>query len=100
MSEFSHSFTSKNKPGFSLGQTYFTKNAFGTLDHADAFAALQRHGCGDWGECGEEDWQSNEEALFNEDRLFSVYRDRNDRRFWIITEADRSGTTILLPEDY
>lgn len=83
-----------------LGQVCITTNALHTLDQLDAHAALQRHGRGDWGECGEEDWQSNEFALLHKDRLLSVYRDRNGTRFWIITEWDRSVTTILLPEDY
>ena len=85
---------------FPFGSIYFTTNAADTLNNTDAMSALQRHVCGDWGECVLEDWQSNEEALLYGDRLFSVYRDRNDVRFWIITEADRSSTTILLPGDY
>ena len=100
MSEFNHSAIDAPRPRFSLGQTVSTSNAFSALDSHDAFAALRRHVCGDWGECGAEDWQMNEEALLSGGRLFSVYRDRSGTRFWIITEADRSATTVLLPEDY
>ena len=62
--------------------------------------ALSRHAGGDWGDCGPEDWK--EERAFLEGRLptLSVYHDQNGVKFWIITEADRSATTVLLPEDY
>ena len=46
------------------------------------------------------DWQANDLALHNGGRLLSVYHTLNDTKFWIITEADRSATTILLPEEY
>ena len=61
---------------------------------------IGRHLHGDWGDCGDEDWQENELSLREGFRLLSVYHDRNTVKFWIITEADRSATTILLPEDY
>lgn len=55
---------------------------------------------GDWGKVCPEDWQSNQDALVNGERILSVYEDRTGREFWIITEACRSATTVLLPEDY
>jgi hypothetical protein len=61
---------------------------------------MARHVSGDWGELDDEDKQSNEEALKDGSRLLSAYLDRNNVKFWIITEADRSATTVLLPEDY
>jgi hypothetical protein len=61
---------------------------------------LARHAGGDWGDCGDEDWEANEQALLHDMRLLSVYLDREGRKFWIITEASRTATTILLPEDY
>ena len=83
------------------GRTVITRNASDTLHPEDVLAALGKHTSGDWGECGEEDWQSNELAYESgEDRVFSIYRDRNGVKFWIITEWDRSSTTVLLPEDY
>ena len=61
---------------------------------------LRRHEFGDWGEVGFQDWESNDQALTDETRLFSVYRTQLDERIWVITEADRSVTTLLLPEEY
>jgi hypothetical protein len=85
---------------FPLGQTVITPGALETLDPADVSAALQRHAGGDWGEVDEHDRKENEFALTRHLRLFSVYRDRSGTKFWIITEADRSVTTILLPSEY
>jgi hypothetical protein len=62
--------------------------------------ALARHAGCDWGDCGAADWAENDFSVDKYLRLFSVYHDRNGTKFWIITEADRSATTVLLPEDY
>lgn len=88
------------KRTFELGRTLMTRNALETLHPEDVLASLWRHACCDWGECCEEDAAENEFALNKYLRLFSVYRDRNGTKFWVITEADRSSTTVLLPEDY
>lgn len=85
---------------FALGQTVMTANAAETLDAISVLEAIIRHQCGDWGECCQEDREANEEALVTKERLFSVYRDSEGVKFWIITEWDRSVTTVLLPEDY
>lgn len=86
---------------FELGRTVITRNALDTLDPEDVQTSLARHVSGDWGEeLDQFDRQQNESALVNGARLFSVYRDRHTTRFYIITEADRSVTTVLLPEDY
>ena len=85
---------------FPLGQTLITANARDKLHPEDIPLALGRHANGDWGEVCEEDRQENEHSVNQRLRLFSVYRDRQGVKFWIITEADRSATTILLPEDY
>jgi hypothetical protein len=61
---------------------------------------LARHAAADWGDLCGEDRHENEIALRSELRIFSVYRDRKGVKFWIITEADRSSTCILLPSDY
>ena len=61
---------------------------------------LVRHANGDWGDVCKEDWKSNDEALKNGERLLSEYKLPDDRRIWIITEWDRSATTLLFPEDY
>ena len=75
-------------------------NALEHLDTDDACACLQRHACGDWGDLPPGDIQENELSLKEGFRLVSAYTDRHATRFYIITEADRSATTLLLPEDY
>jgi len=85
---------------FPLGRLVATTNAHDALTHDDITAALGRHASGDWGNVGEEDWEENELSLREGFRLFSVYHAADGTRFWIITEADRSATTVLLPEDY
>jgi hypothetical protein len=85
---------------FPLGQTVITRNAMDKLHPEDIPIALGRHVSGDWGDVCDEDRRENELSLAKGFRLLSVYRDRNDVKFWIITEADRSATTVLLPEDY
>ena len=85
---------------FPLGQTVATSNALSKLTHDDILKALSRHVTGDLGEICEEDRQENEISLKNGWRLLSVYKAMNGTKFWIITESDRSVTTVLLPEDY
>ena len=85
---------------FELGQTVITPTALHSLDASDVYHALRRHASCDWGECSPDDWQANDLALQDESRILSVYRDSHGVKFWIITEADRSATTVLLPEDY
>lgn len=86
-------------PKFPLGEVVATSNAVSQLDPSAIAAAIIRHAAGDWGEVCREDAKSNEDALKFGDRLLSVYRD-GSKKFWIITEADRSVTTVLMPEDY
>ena len=88
------------QPTFPLGRTVSTRNALDTLNQEDVLVALGRHVRGDWGNVDEHDWQENELSLRKGFRLLSAYTDRNETKFWIITEADRSVTTVLLPEDY
>jgi hypothetical protein len=84
---------------FSLGQTVITANASLQLATEEVLTALKRHASGDWGDLCPEDCLANDEALQHGGRLFSAYG-QGDNRFWIITEADRSVTTVLLPNDY
>lgn len=84
----------------SLGRTVITTNAQNVLTDSDIDNALNRHQFGDWGELCEEDKQVNEDALKDGDRILSVYISSGGKRFWVITEADRSCTTVLMPEDY
>jgi hypothetical protein len=58
---------------------------------------IARHWLGDWGDIGEADQQANQEALIDGDRLFSCYKLDAEHRLWIISAADRSSTTRLLP---
>lgn len=85
---------------FSLGRTLITPGALAKLSPESPLQALLRHHSGDWGDLDEQDRQENERSLREGFRLFSVYRDSSGTKFWIITEADRSATTILLPSEY
>lgn len=82
-----------------MGNVVITPNALDQLTPADVQLGLQRHQSGDWGNLGEEDWKENDDALANGRRLLSSYRS-GSTTFWIITEADRSATTVLMPDDY
>jgi len=84
---------------FAIGRLVVSMNALSAISAKDAFTAMRRHAAGDWGECGPEDWQKNEVSLKEGFRLRSVYRSSEEVEFWIVTEADRRWTTILLPED-
>ena len=84
---------------FPLGQVVITPTALEKLKSDDILNSLNRHVLGDWGELDDEDRQTNDEALQSGDRLLSAYRS-GGTQFWIITEASREVTTVLLPEDY
>ncbi len=85
---------------FPLGRIVITRNAAGKLTNGDVMKALARHARGDWGDLDDHDREENELSLDRGFRLFSAYRARDGTKFWIITEADRSVTTLLMPEDY
>jgi len=85
---------------FDLGVLVITPNARDTLPLEDVQSGINKHAIGVWGDLCDEDRLANDHALKNGGRLFSAYFDRNEIKFWIITEADRSVTTVLLPEDY
>jgi hypothetical protein len=82
---------------FPLGLICFTVGAFSKLDPKDIATALDRHAHCDWGDMSDEDRRDNDEALPAGFRLFSVYHDRHGVKFWIITEANRRETTVMLP---
>jgi len=84
---------------FPLGQLIITAAAAVRLTSAEVVAGIARHARGDWGDVSPEDAVANERSLREGLRLLSAYG-RGDRRFWIITEADRSVSTALLPDDY
>jgi hypothetical protein len=85
---------------FRLGQLVATPNALAHLSEEDVLTSIRRHQAGDWGDLDEEDRRENEFSLKEGFRLFSVYHSANGVKFYVITEADRSVTTVLLPEDY
>ena len=87
-------------PKFELGGCHITSNARAHLTQDDVLRALRRHQGGDWGDVNQHDRQANELALKEGSRLVSVYHSATGVKFYIITEADRSMTTVLLPEDY
>ena len=86
---------------FPLGQLLTTPAALGALQAAGLtpLALLARHAAGDWGDLDLKDKQLNERALRDGGRLFSAYCLAAGSKVWIITEADRAATTVLLPED-
>jgi hypothetical protein len=86
---------------FPLGHLVITPGALERLTAGEIQLALNRHARGDWGELPEEDAAENQRALEQGYRLFSAYRSEDRKtRFYVITEADRSVTTVLLPEEY
>ena len=88
------------KAKFPLGRLVATSNLVARVSPADVRAAVQRHAQCDWGEVCESDRAMNDQGLLDGSRLMSVYSSSTGEAFWIITEWDRSVTTVLLPEDY
>ena len=89
-------------PRFPLGRVLATPGAIAALEAAQVLPKdyLACHVSGDWGDLDEEDQQANEQALIVGARLFSAYSLPTGVRIWIITEADRSASTLLLPSEY
>lgn len=83
-----------------LGQLFATPNALEQIPNEDIQAGLTRHIRRDWGDVCQEDWKANDQALIRGRRLLSAYKSASGVKFWIITEADRSVTTVLMPSDY
>ena len=92
----------RQQPLFSLGQLVATPGALAALEKAGQgpLDFLSRHVYGDWGDLCEEDRRENQFSLERGFRLLSSYRTLADTKLYVITEADRSVTTILLPEEY
>ena len=88
------------KPRFPLGQVVITANALSMLDLSDIGAGLSRHAVCDWGDLSPDDSDANDSAIWGGGRLLSVYHGKNGVTFWVITEADRRATTVLLTSDY
>ena len=83
-----------------LGRVVATRGVLDAVPKREVLKALERHQNCDWGEVKKTDWASNDSALTRRERIISVYRADNQTKFWIITEADRSATTVMLPEEY
>ena len=94
--------TSRPKARFSLGDIVATPGALDALREAqqEPLELLRRHQQGDWGDLDEEDKAENEFSLEHDLRLLSAYTLPTQVKIWVITEADRSVTTLLLPAEY
>lgn len=90
----------KAKALFALGETYLSRGVSESVPILDVIQGILRHAHGDWGNLDPIDWAQNELALQDGARLLSAYRADNGVKFWIITEWDRSVTTVLLPAEY
>ena len=90
------------RPLFPLGQCVATPGALAALEDAGQMPAdfLSRHVAGDWGAIDPDDRGLNEQALRDGARIFSVYQTSKGVKVWVITEADRASTCILLPDEY
>lgn len=85
---------------FQLGRIVITPGALCSIPPGEVLLGLRRHAAKDWGNLGAEDVKANDEALVVGARVLSAYSTQDGTKFWIITEADRSCTTVLLPEEY
>jgi hypothetical protein len=88
-----------------VGRVYITRGVSDLVARDSRFArlvmeGLRRHASGDWGEVCKEDREANDEALVRGGRLLSAYEAPGLPKVWIITEADRSATTVLFPDEY
>jgi len=91
-----------NRPKFQLGQVVATPGALGALEKTGQTPEefLKRHISGDWGDVGEEDSALNDQSLIDGSRLLSSYQTSDGTKLWVITEADRSSTCLMLPSEY
>ena len=85
---------------FELGRLEVTLEATAVLSVEEIFWGLARHAIGDWSDMDVDDWMGNDDGRDFSGRVFSQFRSSKGTRFWIITEEDRSKTTVLLPEDH
>ena len=83
-----------------LGRIVITPGAMNAIPEPEVRSALLRHAGGDWGTVDTEDWKENDFSVKEGFRILSAYEAQSGEKFWILTEADRSSTCILLPEEY
>ena len=82
-------------PRFPLGQILVAPNAQEQLESAEVRAALRRHACGDWGEAKPDEVADNERGLREAGGVLSIFRDRRDQRFCVMTNGNRSATLVV-----
>ena len=97
--------TNQKTVRFPLGQTVMTRGVNDMVAENASFAklvaeSLVRHATGDWGDLSAEDKAENDRSLQEGERLLSAYENEGLPKIWIITEADRSATTVLFPDEY
>lgn len=96
---------------FALGKVVATRNVWELIDTNESFSqfvtiCMSRYIANDWGDICKEDWEANDQAVINGERLLASYvipedvEEVYEDRLWIITEWDRSVTTLLFPGDY
>jgi hypothetical protein len=88
------------KRPFPLGRIFVAGEVLDVAGASEIIAALHRHQMGDWGECTPSDWKWNDEALAEENTIYSAYRSNTGVRFTIVTSEDRTVTTIAAPRLY
>lgn len=85
---------------FQSGTVVTTVGALQLADNHAILELLRRHLSGDWGDLTEDDKKANEHALKHGERILSSYRTKSGEKLWVLTEADRSATTVLTPGEY
>ena len=85
---------------FGLGRLLITPGALERIPELEVRNALARHARRDWGDIRDTDRRANDLAVERGTRIFSVYYSSHGVKFWVVTEANRSATTVLLPEEY
>lgn len=102
MEQLRRSLILQKRSMFDLGMVVATPGAIACLEQhgVSAVALLMRHQSGDWREIPDDDRKENEKSVVAGLRILSSYPIGNGERIWVITEADRSVTTLLLPQEY
>lgn len=85
---------------FPLGNIVASASALQSLTHEEMIGGLRRHQSGDWGDLYSDEQEENTSALAEGRRIMSLYTTAKGQQFWVFTAADRSKTTVFLPEDY
>lgn len=87
---------------FPLGQLLATPGVLRAVESSgdDLPALISRHASGDWGDVSVRDKRANDRDVIDGNRLLSAYHLKNGAKVWVLTEGDRSATTVLLPEEY